>query len=161
MGEFEKCKIGFEINNELYTNFKDDNVFGTNKFITIDLKSFKLLSPTKILIDMRSIDDVDAFKLKLPQDCNIIVTDNGKLGQIMAKGVNKLNGLRCILDKLGASLERVVFFGDDINDIELLKACGTGVAMGNAVDEVKSIADFVTTSNDEDGIAVFLNKVNK
>ena len=87
--DYNQCKIGFEINNKLYTNFTNDSIFGTTEFETINLNSFELKSPTKILIDMRNIHNVDAFRLKLPLDCNLIITDNGKLGQIMAQGVNK------------------------------------------------------------------------
>ena len=52
-----------------------------------------------------------------------------------------------------------MFFGDDINDIELIKECGIGVAMGNAVANVKDVANYITSSNEEDGIAVFLNNL--
>ena len=48
--------------------------------------------------------------------------------------------------------------GDDYNDSGMLTLCGTGVAMGNAIAEVKAIADDVTLSNDDDGIAVWLKK---
>ena len=47
-------------------------------------------------------------------------------------------------------------FGDDYADIGMLELCGTGVAMGNAIDEVKERADIVIGSNDEDGIAGFI-----
>ena len=50
----------------------------------------------------------------------------------------------------------LIAFGDDHNDVGMLKLCGTGVAMGNAIDEVKKAADFVTLTNDEDGVAAFL-----
>ena len=49
-------------------------------------------------------------------------------------------------------------FGDDLNDNEMLKICGTGVAVANAVPEVKEAADELTLSNDEDGVAQWLNK---
>lgn len=108
---------------------------------------------------MSNIHNIDAFRLKIPLDCNLIITDNGKLGQIMAHGVNKLNALRYILNKLSTSIDRVMFFGDDINDIELIKESGIGVAMGNAVAKVKDAANYITSSNEEDGIAVFLNRL--
>lgn len=155
--DYRQCKIGFEINNKLYTNFKNDSIFGTTEFETINLNNFQLKSPAKILIDMSNIHNIDDFRLKIPLDCNLIITDNGKLGQIMARGVNKLNALRYILNKLSTSIDRVMFFGDDINDIELIKESGIGVAMGNAVAKVKDVANYITSSNEEDGIAVFLN----
>jgi Cof subfamily protein (haloacid dehalogenase superfamily) len=159
--EYNHCKVGFEIDNKLYTNFSDDGIFGTTQFETINLNNFELETPTKILLDMSTIDNSDSFKLKLPPDCNLVITDNGKLGQLMAHGVNKLSALNYILDKLNTSIDKVMFFGDDTNDIELIKACGIGVAMGNAAANVKEIADYVTTSNEEDGIAVFLKHFQK
>lgn len=49
-------------------------------------------------------------------------------------------------------------FGDDKNDMEMLKMCGMGVAVDNAISDVKEIADGVTLSNDEDGVAEWLAK---
>lgn len=56
----------------------------------------------------------------------------------------------------GFGTEAIIAFGDDYADIGMLELCGLGVAMGNAIEEVKERADFVIGSNDEDGIAVFL-----
>ncbi|MDE6673634.1 MAG: HAD hydrolase family protein [Acetatifactor sp.] len=56
------------------------------------------------------------------------------------------------------SLSDIVSFGDDINDMEMLQICGIGVAVSNAVMDVKAVADCVTLSNDEDGVADWLEK---
>ena len=56
----------------------------------------------------------------------------------------------------GISLEDTVAFGDDLNDIEMLKLCGKGIAVANAVPQVLEAADGITLSNDEDGPAVWL-----
>ena len=56
----------------------------------------------------------------------------------------------------GFSTDSIIAFGDDYADIGMLELCGTGVAMGNAIDEVKERADIVIGSNDEDGIAGFI-----
>ena len=61
----------------------------------------------------------------------------------------------------GIALEDVTAFGDDAPDIGMLKLCGTGVAMGNAIDTVKEAADIVIGSNDEDGIAKYLEQRSK
>ena len=58
----------------------------------------------------------------------------------------------------GIALDNVTAFGDDAPDIGMLKLCGTGVAMGNAIDAVKEAADVVISSNDEDGIAEYLEQ---
>ncbi|MBO5346634.1 MAG: HAD hydrolase family protein, partial [Lachnospiraceae bacterium] len=54
--------------------------------------------------------------------------------------------------------EEIIAFGDDFADIGMLQLCGTGIAMGNAIEEVKAVADRVIGSNDEDGIARYLEE---
>lgn len=66
---------------------------------------------------------------------------------------DKANGIRAIAQKLGIDISETMAFGDGGNDISMLKAAGTSVAMGNALDKVKANASYVTTSVDEDGIA--------
>ena len=56
------------------------------------------------------------------------------------------------------SQEQIVAFGDDYNDIDMLQSCGIGVAVGNALEEVKRSADRVCGSNDEDGVAHWLSE---
>lgn len=57
------------------------------------------------------------------------------------------------------NLRDTVCFGDDKNDIEMLQMCGTGVAVSNAVMQVKEYADCITLSNDEDGVAHWIEKM--
>lgn len=71
---------------------------------------------------------------------------------IIANGNSKSNGIDRIIEHYGIKLEETMAFGDGGNDIPMLAHAGIGVAMGNASDEVKSHADYVTTSVDEDGI---------
>ena len=59
----------------------------------------------------------------------------------------------------GIALEDVTAFGDDAPDIGMLKLCGTIVVMGNALDIVKEAADIVNDSNDDDGIAKYLEQI--
>lgn len=62
------------------------------------------------------------------------------------------------LPKLGIEAENVIAFGDGENDRSIIEYAGIGVAMGNAVQEILDIADEVTNTNDEDGIAEILNR---
>ena len=73
--------------------------------------------------------------------------------EFTAKNVDKAKAIDAMGKKLGIRAEEMIAFGDAQNDISMLKYAGIGVAMGNAVREVKEIADEVTLSNDEDGIA--------
>ncbi|WP_275400284.1 Cof-type HAD-IIB family hydrolase [Enterococcus faecium] len=80
--------------------------------------------------------------------------------EITPYGVNKGNALTYICDYLGISLKNTIAFGDQENDIELLQVSGMGVAMGNAVPNVQKLADFVTDTNDQDGVSKFLAKIS-
>lgn len=151
-------KISFEINNKLYSNYNANETFKNTQFTKINLEDFNYNNVTKLLVDLSSIEHIKSFSNSIPNDCNLLITDNSTLGQIMAKGVSKLSAIEFILNKLDTTLDKVIFFGDDINDIELIKHCGIGVAMGNAHTSVKSASKYITESNENDGIAVFLNK---
>lgn len=65
---------------------------------------------------------------------------------------SKAVGIESIIAPLGIKPEECIAFGDGANDIEMLQYCGIGVAMGNAKDEVKQAANYVTTSVDEEGV---------
>lgn len=78
--------------------------------------------------------------------------------EIMIPNVTKATGLERVAQKSGISLQDMMAFGDGENDIEMLKEVGLGIAMENAFAHVKEIADDVTSSNEEDGIAVAIKK---
>lgn len=72
--------------------------------------------------------------------------------EIMPADVNKAASLDKILPVLGVTQKNTVCCGDGFNDISMIKYAGVGVAMGNAQQEVKEAADYVTAANDEDGL---------
>ena len=69
-----------------------------------------------------------------------------------------MGGIRLIAEKHGISLDQVAAFGDDYNDIEMLGACGIGIAVENALDEVKAAAAQICGSNESDGVARWLEE---
>lgn len=71
----------------------------------------------------------------------------------------KGNGLIETCRVFGIEPEKTVAIGDELNDIEMIKAAGLGVAMGNAIDKAIEAADFVTDTNDNDGVAKVLRKI--
>lgn len=72
-------------------------------------------------------------------------------------GVSKAKGVVELLDYLNIPLERCITIGDSFNDVSMCEVAGYCVAMGNAVDKLKILADEVTKTNDENGVAEFLN----
>lgn len=77
--------------------------------------------------------------------------------EILSPSMDKANALHRIMTVLGLSKNDVMAVGDGENDIGMLRAAGFSVAMGNAVDSLKAVADYVTLTNDEDGVAHAVN----
>ncbi len=73
--------------------------------------------------------------------------------EITAPKVNKGNGLETIAKRLNIPMEQTMAIGDGMNDYSMVKVAGVGVAMENAVEELKTIADYITDTNDKDGVA--------
>lgn len=71
---------------------------------------------------------------------------------IVKKGTSKVMGMEKICEHFGINPDETIAFGDGGNDIEMLQWAGIGVAMGNAEDKVKAVADYITTSVDDNGI---------
>ena len=79
--------------------------------------------------------------------------------EISVKGVTKETGVRRVCQLLGVGMDEVAAAGDSMNDVPLLQAAGLGVAMGNADDKVKSIADMTTDSNENEGVAKLIQRL--
>ena len=71
---------------------------------------------------------------------------------VIEKGFSKAEGLKRLCGHYGIPMEHTVAFGDSLNDTEIIEAAALGIAMGNGKDELKAVADYVTTDIDQDGI---------
>ena len=122
-----------------------------------------------VYCDYSSPLDVQANKIvaELPDESvarEIATRTNSKLqcyrGEkwyaFMPAASGKTAAIRALAEISGISPEDTVAFGDDLNDIEMLRFCGTGIAVANAIPEVQEAADEITLSNDEDGVAKWL-----
>ena len=78
--------------------------------------------------------------------------------EILDKRVNKGTGVKSLADALGIKPEEIMALGDQENDIAMIEFAGMGVAMDNAIPSVKDVANFVTKSNLEDGVAYAIEK---
>lgn len=102
----------------------------------------------------KELDDINVVKMIDTDDKNsrIWLTIN-------PKNANKLSTLKKICNELNYTTKEVVFFGDGENDLVLIENVGIGVAMENAIESVKDKADFVTLSNDNDGLAEYIENM--
>lgn len=87
----------------------------------------------------------------------VVKSDDSYL-EIIREGVSKGVALRGLIHQLGIDAEEVVSIGDQENDIDMIALAGVGVSMGNAIDAVKNIADFITTTNNDNGVVIALEK---
>lgn len=78
--------------------------------------------------------------------------------EIMPLGVEKSASLGMLLERLDLEREQLMACGDGMNDITMLQYAGIGVAMGNACKEAKEVAEHITTTNEEDGVAKAVNR---
>lgn len=123
--------------------------------MNIFLKNNEEINKNKKYIESK-FDDLNVFEMS--------DTDNNNSRKWIAlnpKGIDKLKALEILCKKIEISLDEVIFFGDSTNDLSIINKVGLGVAMGNALKEVKDQAKEITLSNDEDGVAIFLDKILK
>lgn len=111
----------------------------------------------KILLSSKGNNIQMDVKKALTEDTYMTVAE-GKLIQIMSTASTKWNGIKTMLKAAGIDPSDAVYFGDDNDDVEPIKNCGVGVAVSNAIKEVLDIADFITESNDMDGVARYLER---
>ena len=78
--------------------------------------------------------------------------------QISSKNISKYSSIQKIAELEGIANKDIIVFGDGLNDLEMIEKSGIGVAMANALDSVKKVADYVTKSHNEDGILYFLKE---
>ena len=97
----------------------------------------------------------DQINVNLPNDTYASVADQ-KLVQIMSSSATKWNGIQKMLETYEITPDQAIYFGDDNDDVEPIRCCGCGVAVSNALERVRDVADYITESNDKDGVARFL-----
>ncbi|BDR79955.1 haloacid dehalogenase [Clostridium tetani] len=87
-----------------------------------------------------------------------VVSSHNNNFEVMSKGISKGNAVNILADMLGIKKEKVMCIGDSENDLSMIKFAGLGVAMGNAAECIKEYADYITDTNNEDGVAKAIEK---
>lgn len=99
-----------------------------------------------------------ALEIANKNNCRLQSYRGEKWYAFLPKTAGKVQAIQKLARILNIMPNEIAAFGDDKNDIEMLKMCGTGVAVDNAIADVKDIADSITLSNDENGVAEWLAK---
>ncbi len=81
----------------------------------------------------------------------------GYMCEIAPAGVSKWSGVLHVAEQFGITCEQICAVGDDVNDVPMIRGAGLGVAMGNALDEVKAVADRVAPGHDSDGLVAVVD----
>ncbi|MGN0482711.1 MAG: HAD family hydrolase [Lachnospiraceae bacterium] len=95
---------------------------------------------------------MEQFQARLGEELDVIDRENGYY-EIVPRGISKASGMRMLAEKLGIAMEDTVAIGDSTNDLTMLEAAGTSIAMGNSTKQLLDMADYVTTDILDDGIA--------
>ena len=120
------------------------------------LELYEKRVPSFFLADSReAIDDLQAH---FPEVKLLYMGDNLGGADIIPRENGKVIGAKRVLDHYHTDLSNAVAIGDSMNDIELIRAAGFGIAMGNAMTTVQAIADYVTADIDQDGLAQAINQ---
>ena len=154
-----------EIQDDVYLHYQDEKLLdifnmGNPKITIGDLRNYLPDSPTSLLIHAEP-DDVTNIRAHL-SEVHAEVIDHRRWGdpfhviEIVKSGLNKAIGIQRVAKHLDIPQSRIIAFGDEDNDLEMLEYASIGVAMGNGISDVKNIANVTTASNEEDGIALFL-----
>ncbi|WP_461204612.1 Cof-type HAD-IIB family hydrolase [Clostridium sp. DL1XJH146] len=138
--ENKRVKLLVEKNIEKFIRDEKDNIL---KFIAIS----------------RDADDLKKAREEISLLEDVDVVSSGEMNfEVSRKGVCKGTAVKVLAEMYNIKQEEIICIGDNENDISMIKYAGLGVAMGNALDSVKKVAQYVTDTNDNDGVAKVIEK---
>lgn len=165
--KYEYDNLIAEIMDDVYIHREDDGTLqmfhmGNPNILTGNLTQTLQQNPTSLLIHA---DDYNSQIIRQHlQDVHAELIEHRRWGapfpiiEIVRKGLNKAVGIDHIAKEMGIPRERIIAFGDEDNDLEMIDYAGVGVAMNNGISELKNIANEITLSNNDDGIGMFLQE---
>ncbi|RUO86439.1 Cof-type HAD-IIB family hydrolase [Spiroplasma endosymbiont of Megaselia nigra] len=165
---YRKYKVHFFSNNSTYVYEYGENSYYWSKIMRT---KYKIITKVADIIEdithasviaHHSLDDRGASELMtklrqlLPQ---LYITQyNNRVFEIACKGISKGSALQFLSYHIGIDISQTYSFGDSYNDLELIRQAGVGIAVSNAIDELKTMANEVTLSNRENGPAKYLQQ---
>ncbi|MBR6654415.1 MAG: HAD family phosphatase [Oscillospiraceae bacterium] len=152
--------------NRLFANKTNEQVEGYSRItgekinVITDQEEVISLGVTKCLW-LDTAENISAYRNDLtanPIAGINFCTSTPQLLEFMCEGVSKGEGLRKVCEYCGVDISEAIAAGDELNDLSMIEAAGLGVAMGNAHADIKAAANYITLTNDENGLADMICK---
>lgn len=153
-----KRRLSAEINGMLYANFDVSAVWNYTRFVMTDFSILPDSDADKILIEAAQVTGEEEINELLSPEIYCQISENA-IYLIMNKNATKLNGVKTLCRYWDLDMKQTAAFGDDYNDMEMIRECGAGVAVGNAIPEVIECADFIADTNENEGVAKFIESL--
>ena len=150
-------KLYFNINNEYAYYY--EKITGIKPYFIDDYANVDLSEINKFIwfnLPDKHEEVKNVFLSKI-EGINYFTSQKHML-EIVPLGISKGDSLKSLSEKLGIDKDEVIAVGDDENDISMIKFAGLGVAMQNAKENVKNVADYITDSNQKNGVGKVINK---
>ncbi|WP_157149931.1 Cof-type HAD-IIB family hydrolase [Brachyspira sp. SAP_772] len=147
--EYIVAKDNFKFQTHTEKIDKKNKIIGLENFnYNIEVQKMVILGETDMLEEIqKTIDNLFTVHTSFSEPHFL---------EILSENTNKANALKWLCDKKGIDRNSVMAFGDNYNDLEMIKFAGVGVAMGNAEDNVKKNAKYIADTNNNNGVGVFL-----
>lgn len=144
-----------------YMNFVDDTTIQTLKDVDSVMPTIKKYENENILVATIFIksDEEKQIIINTFTESTITWWHNNSC-DVVPRGCNKMNGIKRILNYYHINIEDIMTVGDSENDTEMIEGVKHGIAMGNSVQKIKDVAEYVTDDIDNDGIEIAFKKYN-
>ena len=156
----ESKKTNITIVEDVYEYIKNSE---NEKFLKITVCDETKSVFNSIIRKLRTVEDIDVLDVlhmsrKMIKQGTEDVQIEYYYTEISLKDVDKWNAIEYLAEKMNISRDEIIAIGDNINDKEMIENAKVGIAMGQSTPVITEIADFVTTNNNEDGVARALEK---
>ena len=156
----ESKKTNITIVEDVYEYIKNSE---NEKFLKITVCDETKSVFNSIIRKLRTVEDIDVLDVlhmsrKMIKQGTEDVPIEYYYTEISLKDVDKWNAIEYLANKMNISNEEIIAIGDNINDKQMIENAGVGIAMGQSTPVITEIADFVTSNNNEDGVAKALEK---
>jgi Cof subfamily protein (haloacid dehalogenase superfamily) len=149
--------VGLEIEDELFVNRETPKA---GHYTVTDLAPLCERPAAKIIfLFPGEREDVGPLVAALPSTTRALITPKFSLVQLCGHTTDKADALAHLLAQRGLGFDSLAAIGDDVNDTQMLQRAGIGIAVDNALPEVKAAADWITAAANDDGVALAIDRL--